>query len=85
MRTEMFTALRRRAAELLSDRERDRQPILITRHGVPCAYFVDGETFEALQRRMSLLEGIARGEQARDEGRIVTHAQAKRRMARWLN
>ena len=37
-----------------------------------------------LERRMSLLEGIARGERAVEEGRIVSHAQAKQRMARWL-
>jgi prevent-host-death family protein len=85
MRTELVTTLKRQATQLLSELERDREPILITRHGVPCAYLVDVRTFEALQRRMSLLEGIARGEQALDEGRTVTHAQAKRHMARWLD
>jgi predicted transcriptional regulator len=33
---------------------------------------------------MTLLEGIARGERAMEEGRTLTHAQAKQRMARWL-
>ncbi|MFY8133677.1 MAG: type II toxin-antitoxin system prevent-host-death family antitoxin, partial [Aquimonas sp.] len=33
---------------------------------------------------MSVLEGIARGEQAVAEGRVVTHDQAKARLARWL-
>jgi hypothetical protein len=37
-----------------------------------------------LQRRMSLLEGIARGEKAVEEGRVLSHAQARRRMGRWL-
>jgi prevent-host-death family protein len=64
--------------------ERDRQPILITQHGVPSAILVDVATFESMQRRMSLLEGIARGERAIDEGRTVSHAEAKRRMGRWL-
>jgi predicted transcriptional regulator len=31
-----------------------------------------------------LLEGIARGEKAVEDGRVVTHAQAKQRMSRWL-
>jgi prevent-host-death family protein len=84
MRTELVTTLKRQATELLSELERDKQPILITQHGVPSAYLVDVETFEALQRRMSLLEGIARGEKAVEEGRTVSHAQAKRRMSRWL-
>ena len=39
---------------------------------------------ETLQRRMTMLEGIARGEKAIEEGRVVTHEQAKRPMAEWL-
>jgi prevent-host-death family protein len=84
MRTEVVTTLKRQAAELLNQLEKDREPILITQHGVPSAYLVDVETFENLQRRMTLLEGIARGEKAIDEGRTLTHKQAKQRMARWL-
>ena len=84
MRTELVTTLKRQATELLSELERDRQPILITQHGLPSAYLVDVETYETLQRRMGLLEGIARGEKAIEEGRTVTHAQARKRMARWL-
>jgi len=30
------------------------------------------------------VEGIARGEHAIQQGRVVTHAQAKKRMRRWL-
>jgi prevent-host-death family protein len=84
MRTELVTTLKRQATELLSDIERDKQPILITQHGLPSAYLVDVETFELMQQRMAMLEGIARGEMAVAEGRVVTHAEAKSRMARWL-
>jgi prevent-host-death family protein len=84
MRTELVTTLKRQATELLSDLERDREPILITQHGVPTAYLVDVATYDALQRRMSLLEGIARGEKAIEDGRTVSHARARQRMARWL-
>lgn len=84
MRTELVTTLKRKATELLTALERDREPILITQHGLPSAYLVDVQTYEALQRRISLLEGIARGEKAIEEGRVVSHAQAKARMARWL-
>ncbi|MPY89953.1 MAG: type II toxin-antitoxin system prevent-host-death family antitoxin [Luteitalea sp.] len=84
MRIELVTTLKRQATEILSELERDKQPILITQHGLPSAYLVDVETYETLQRRMALLEGIARGERAIEEGRTVTHAQAKKRMARWL-
>ena len=84
MRTELVTKLKRQATELLSDIERDREPILITQHGVPSAYLVDVETWQLMQQRMNVLEGIARGEQAVAEGRAVSHAQAKKRLARWL-
>jgi len=84
MRTELVTTLKRQATELLADIERDKQPILITQHGLPSAYLVDVETFELLQQRMAVLEGIARGEMAVAEGRVLTHAEAKTRMARWL-
>jgi prevent-host-death family protein len=84
MRIELVTTVKRQASELLSELEKDREPILITQHGVPSAYLVDVETYELLQRRMSLLEGIARGEMAVEEGRTVTRSEARRRMARWL-
>ena len=64
MRTELVTTLKRQATELLSDLERDKQPILITQHGLPSAYLVDVETYQLMQQRMGVLEGIARGEQA---------------------
>lgn len=84
MRTELVTTLKRQATELLSDIERDREPILITQHGLPSAYLLDVETYELMEQRMAILEGIARGEQAVADGRVAPHAQAKKRLARWL-
>ena len=84
MRTELVTTLKRKATELLSDVMADQEPILITQHGLPSAYLVDVESFDAMQRRMSILEGIARGERAVEEGRTLTQAEAKSKMARWL-
>lgn len=84
MRTELVTTLKRQATALLSDVERDKEPILITQHGLPSAYILDVETYQLMQQRMAVLEGIARGEQAVAEGRVVSHEQAKKRLARWL-
>ena len=84
MRTELVTTLKRKATDLLSDLERDREPILITQHGLPSAYLIDVESYEKLQGRIKLLEGIARVERAIDDGRTLTHKQAKSRMSRWL-
>jgi prevent-host-death family protein len=84
MRTELVTTLKRHATELLAELDKYREPILITEHGRPSAYLVDVESYELLQKRMKLLEGIARGEKAIEAGRTLTQAQAKQRMARWL-
>ena len=84
MRTELVTTLKRKATELLAELKADAGPILITQHGLPAAYLVDVDTYDKLQKRIGLLEGIARGEKAVDEGRVLTQAKAKQRMARWL-
>ena len=84
MRTELVTTLKRKATEIISEVDRERVPVLITHHGRPAAYLVDVETYERLNQRLAILEGIARGEQALEQGRVVSHAEAKKRMARWL-
>ncbi len=84
MRTELVTTLKRKATELITAVETDRTPILITQHGLPAAYLIDVETYERQQKLLSVLEGIARGEKAVEDGRVTSHAKAKKRMARWL-
>ncbi len=84
MRTELVTTLKRKATELLSELSRDKEPILITQHGLPSAYLVDVESFETLKGRIKLLEGIARGERAVENGRTLSHEEAKSKMSRWL-
>jgi len=84
MRTELVTTLKRKATELLSELSRDKEPILITQHGLPTAYLVDVDSFESMKGRLKLLEGIARGERAVEDGRTLSHEEAKSRMSRWL-
>lgn len=84
MRTELVTTLKRKATDLLSEIAKEKEPILITQHGLPSAYLVDVESYEKLILRMTLLEGIARGERAIEEGRTLSHEEAKSRMSRWL-
>lgn len=84
MRVEQVTSIKRRATEILKELQDEKAPILITQHGRPAAYLVGVEEFEEQERRMAILEGIARGERALAEGRTLTHAEAKKRLARWL-
>ncbi len=84
MRTELVTTLKRQATELLAELARDKEPILITQHGLPSAYLIDVESYQRQQDRMAILEGIARGEMAVADGRVVSNDEAKARLARWL-
>jgi prevent-host-death family protein len=85
MQTALVTTLKRKATKMIAELNKKRRPVLITKHGRPAAYLVDVETFTGLNRRLAILEGIARGERALREGRFVSHPQAKKRMARWLS
>ena len=80
-----MTTLKRQATKLLADLHESRDPILITEHGKPSAYLVDVESFELMQDRMRILEGIARGERALLEQRTYTQEQAKDKMKKWLS
>ena len=85
MKTELVTTLKRQATRILSDLRDSGEPVLITEHGKPSAYLVDVDSYEDMQNRMTLLEGIARGERAILEKRTFSHAEAKRRMKKWLD
>ncbi|HEX6983588.1 MAG TPA: hypothetical protein VF181_12585 [Balneolaceae bacterium] len=39
---------------------------------------------DRLQQKLKILEGLAQGEKAIIEGRIVLHDDAEKRMERWL-
>ncbi len=84
MRTELVTTLKRKATEVISRLGSDQEPVLITQHGLPAAYLIDVQMYEEMQDRLKLLEGIARGEKAILEKRVVSQREAKQRMARWL-
>ena len=84
VKTELVTTLKRNATKIISNVQREQRPVLITQHGLPAAYLVDVETFEELQSRLEISEGIARGEMAIRDGRVFSHEQARKKMKRWL-
>ena len=85
MKTELVTTLKRQATKILSELHESKEPVLITEHGKPSAYLVDFEDFEFLQRRMEILEGIARGEADVLEGRTLSNAKARKSLSKWLS
>jgi prevent-host-death family protein len=84
MKIELVTNLKRQATKILSELHESKEPVLITEHGRPSAYLLDVDHFELLQRRMQILEGIARGETAVLEGRTFSQAEARKKMNKWL-
>jgi prevent-host-death family protein len=84
VRTELVTTLKRKATDVISQLASDQEPVLITQHGLPAAYLIDVKMYESMQSRLTLLEGIARGEKAILEKRVLSQRTAKQRMARWL-
>jgi len=84
MKIEIVTNLKRQATKILADLHASREPVLITEHGKPSAYLLDVDDYESMQNRMSILEGIARGETAYEEGRIFDQSEAKDKLAKWL-
>ena len=84
MKTERITTLKRYATRLLSHVRESGEPVLITEYGKPVAYLVDVESYESMQQRLAILEGISRGERAAVENRACSQAEARAKMKKWL-
>ena len=84
MKTELVTTLKRQATKILSDLHTSKEPVLITEHGNPSAYLVDVDDYELTQRRIEILEGIARGETSILEKQLFSQEKAEEKMSKWL-
>lgn len=73
----------KRAAKSLLYKQSESPSLLVQENGV-AAYLVEAKSYETMQKRLQLLEGLARGEKAIAEGRVISHSRAKKQMARWL-
>jgi prevent-host-death family protein len=78
------TEIKRHAVEILAQLRADRIPVLITERGREAAILLDVGTYRGLLKRLEILEAIAEGEQAFEEGRTASHEDVLARMAkRW--
>jgi prevent-host-death family protein len=84
MRVELVTTLKRHATKILSELHSSKEPVLITEHGQPSAYLVDVDDFEFMQKRIQILEALAKGELAISRGEISSNIEAKEKMNKWL-
>lgn len=84
IKVELVTTLKRQATRLLSDLQKYKELILITKHGKPAAYLVNVEDYEFTQKRITILEGIAKGEKAIIEDRTFEASEAREKTSKWL-
>lgn len=84
MKTELVTTLKRQATKILADLRASKEPVLITEHGQPSAYLLDVDDYEMMQNRIRILEGIAKGEAAIQEGRVFSRSKAEEKLGKWL-
>ena len=86
MRTVMkpVTEIKRHATEILAELRETHVSAAITEHGEVGGYLVDPETFEAMARRLEILEGIALGEMDIAQGKTMSRTEAKKRMTKWF-
>jgi PHD/YefM family antitoxin component YafN of YafNO toxin-antitoxin module len=84
MTAALLAKARRKAAKLLPRLGRDAPSFRLTHRGRPKAYLLEAGAYEAVQRRLTVLEGIALGEKDVREGRLLTQAVLERRFAKYL-
>jgi len=84
MKTELVTTLKRQATKILAELHESKEPVLITEHGQPSAYLVDVKDYQLTQKRLQILEGIARGETAVLDKRTLTQTAAKAKLSQWF-
>lgn len=78
------TEIKRHATKFIEELREHRQPVIITEHGKEAAILLDSDSYREMKHRLLLLEGIARGERAFHERRVISHSSAKKRLQKWL-
>jgi len=81
---EPVTVLKREAAGLIARARQRRSPIVITQNGKATAVLQDVESYERQREALLLLQLLVHGESDYAAGRTLSHAQARKRLARRL-
>lgn len=77
------TEVKRRATEVIADLKKSREPVLVTEHGREAAVMMHVDTWNAMRRRLEILDLVAKGVVDLRAGRVVSQADAKQRLARF--
>lgn len=77
------TDIKRKATEIIAVLQQDQETLVITEHGREAAVLMDVTSYRMQERKLALLEGIIRGQQALAEGRTRSHEEVMARTAKW--
>ena len=77
------TDIKRKATEIIAGLQQDQEPLVITEHGREAAVLMDVTSYRMQERKLALLEGIIRGQQAASEGCTLSHEDVLARTAKW--
>jgi prevent-host-death family protein len=78
------TDFRRHAAEILNQVKMTKRPVIITQKGKSAAVLLNAAQYEQQQELLELLQKVARGIKAAEEGKLVPHKQVVRELEEWL-
>jgi len=77
------TDIKRKATEIIAALQKSQETLVITEHGREAAVLMDVTSYRMQERKLALLEGIIRGQQAIAEGRTLSHFDVLSRTAKW--
>ena len=77
------TEVKRRATAVIAGLKKSRSAVMVTEHGREAAVMVDVETWNNLQRRLEVLNLVAKGIGDLRAGRVTSQEDAKLRLARF--
>ena len=75
--------LKNRMKQILDQVVKTGEPVLVTQKGHSVVVILDVDVFQQQQRKLGLLEKIAKGEREILEGKGMTHAEVMQRSKNW--
>ena len=77
------TELKTRTKQILERVMKTGSPVLVTQNGHSAVFIVDVEVFQQQERKLQILEKIARGEREIAEGKGIPHEKIRAEVAQW--
>ena len=77
------TELKNHTKEILARVNRTGDPVLVTQMGHSAVLIVDVGVYQSQQKKLVLLEQIARGEREILEGKGIAHSEVVRKVHSW--